>query len=269
MPEIAPRSGATRFFRPAPAPRVWVPLLCVFAATLEAQQYSSPDTPQGLLLQVRKKLMLTIERLPRYMCTETIDRSTFALRESLVRPSCDDLASRRKESGWRVRKRTSDRLRLDLGVTGDSEVYSWVGENRFRDRSLADLVQGGATWTGAFGSLLRSIFGSTAAAFTYNGDVKVDGRVFCEFGFRVPLETSGYSISDKQLRAIVAYDGTFLVDPKNFDLVRLTVHADQIPAELGRTQYLRRHHDCRVRYGAPESFRVSSSEGRTLACSSR
>jgi hypothetical protein len=80
--------------------------------------------------------------------------------------------------------------------------------------------------------LLPSIFGPTAAAFTYNGDVKVDGRVFVEFGFRVPLERSGYSISDKQHRAIVAYDGTFLVDPKNFDLVRLTVHADQIPADL-------------------------------------
>jgi len=41
----------------------------------------------------------------------------------------------------------------------------------------------------------------------------VDGRVFVEFGFRVRLEKSGYSITDKQHRAIVAYDGTFLVDP--------------------------------------------------------
>jgi hypothetical protein len=98
MPEIAPRSGATRFFRPAPAPRVWVPRLCVFAATLKAQQYSSPDTPQGLLLQVRKKLILPIERLPRYVRTETIDRSTFEPRESLVCRSFDDLASRGKRA---------------------------------------------------------------------------------------------------------------------------------------------------------------------------
>jgi hypothetical protein len=49
---------------------MWVPLLCVFAATLEAQQFSS-RAPQALILQVRKRLMLTIDRLPRYMCTET------------------------------------------------------------------------------------------------------------------------------------------------------------------------------------------------------
>src|SRR5262249_53823617 len=107
-----------------------------------------------------------------------------------------------------------------------------LAKNRFQDRNLGRSGSGRAMSTGAFGCLLPSIFGSTEAAFTYNDSVKVDGRVFVEFGFRVRLEKSGYSITDKQHRAIVAYDGTFLVDPKNFDLVRLTGHADQIPAEL-------------------------------------
>jgi hypothetical protein len=31
---------------------------------------------------------------------------------------------------------------------------------------------------------------------------------------------------------MVPYDGTFLVDPKTFDLVRLTVNAEQLPEQL-------------------------------------
>jgi hypothetical protein len=48
----------------------------------------------------------------------------------------------------------------------------------------------------------------------------------------VPLEKSRYRIGNKLHHFIVAYNGTFLVDPKTFDLVRLTIRADQIPAGL-------------------------------------
>jgi len=107
-----------------------------------------------------------------------------------------------------------------------------LAKNRFQDRNLgrSGSGRGYVDWRiWLFASIHLRIH---RGAFTYNGAVKVDGRVLVEFGFRVRLEKSGYSITDKQHRAIVAYDGTFLVDPKNFDLVRLTGHADQIPAEL-------------------------------------
>jgi hypothetical protein len=111
-------------------------------------------------------------------------------------------------------------------------MYSWAGEDRFQDRRLADLVRGGATSTGAFATWLSSIFGTNAASFTYNGDVTVDGRSLAEFGFRVPREKSDHRVGNKLSSAIVGYDGTFLADPKTFDLVRLTVRDDGLPAEL-------------------------------------
>jgi hypothetical protein len=37
----------------------------------------SQEDPQELLLKVRRNVMETVERLPKYMCTETIDRSRF------------------------------------------------------------------------------------------------------------------------------------------------------------------------------------------------
>lgn len=185
-----------------------------------------------LLLDARKKVVQTIKRLPKYLCTETVDRSTFQSEVEVLSRSCDDLANRRKQAGWRIRKDTSDRLRLDVAVSGDSEMFSWAGENHFRNGSLADLVLGGATSSGAFGSFLSSIFRTNAAAFTYNGDVDAAGRVLAEFGFRVPLEKSKYSIGNKLRHSIVGYDGTFLVNPKTYDLVRLAIHADHLPTGL-------------------------------------
>jgi hypothetical protein len=207
-------------------------LLWISAACLAAQEHPRGNDAKALLLQVRKKVMLTVDRLPKYMCTETIDRSAFRPEARVSGRSCDDLASRRKKTSWRVHKYESDRLRLDVAISGGGEMYSWAGEDRFQDRSLADLVQAGATSTGAFADFLNSIFGTNAANFTYNGEVTADGRALTEFGFRVALEKSSYRIETKVHGAVVAYDGTFLVDATTFDLVRLTVRADQLPAEL-------------------------------------
>src|SRR5450432_3770668 len=182
-------------------------LLCVLSLSPAAQQDSASDEAKALLLKVRKRVMMTVDRLPKYLCTETIDRSTFLPAVNVSGGACDDLASRKKERDWSVREYSSDRLRLDVAISGKSEMYSWAGEDRFEDRSLADLVRGGATSTGTFASFLTAIFGSNAADFTYDGDINADGRALVAFGFRVPLEKSGYRIGTKQLGAIVAYDG--------------------------------------------------------------
>ena len=206
-------------------------LLCGLAGSLAAQQDSSEDA-KTLLLEVRKKLMLTLTSLPKYMCTETIDRAMFEPQVKLAAQSCDDLAGLKKRKGWTVHKYESDRLRLDVAVSDEAEMYSWAGEHSFEDRKLSKLVLGGVTATGEFSAFISSIFGTSAASFTYNGDVSADGRKLVEFGYSVPLEHSKYRISKKLQTATVAFDGTFLADPKTFNLVRLTVHADQLPQEL-------------------------------------
>jgi len=99
--------------------------------------------------------MLTLNKLPKYSCTETIDRSILKPVTPLGRSSCDDLPSRQKKGTWKLRLTASDRLQLDVAVSGDGEMYSWVGENRFEDRSLAGIVGGGVTSTGVFATFLR------------------------------------------------------------------------------------------------------------------
>ncbi len=230
-------------------------LLWVFVTSVTAQQSAPVDDRKRVLAEVRQKVMLTLDRLPKYMCTETIDRTTFQPKKKVTkrqfRPlgldpkeptpvrlvSCDEIAALRKKADWQVLKDASDRLRLDVAVATDSEMFSWAGENRFNDRGLADLVRRGATSTGAFGSFLASIFGtdfeSNAANFTGKGEVNVEGRALVAFDFRVPLEMSTFRMEDAAHNsAFVAYEGTFLVDPRTFDLVRLTVRASRIPPEF-------------------------------------
>jgi hypothetical protein len=207
-------------------------LLCAFATSGLAQQDSRRGDPESLLLEVRKKVMLKVNQLPKYLCTETIDRFTFQPKAKVMGRSCDDLARLRKTPDWRVRKDTSDRLRLDVAVTQEGEMYSWAGEDHFHDRNLADLVRGGATSTGAFASFLTDIFGTNSANFTYDGDTDTDGRRLAAFSFSVPLEKSGYHFGNRLHSVIVGYDGTFLVDPATFDLARLTVRSVKLPAEF-------------------------------------
>jgi hypothetical protein len=207
-------------------------LLCALVSSLTAQTYSQQDAKM-LLLEVRKKQMLTLDRLPRYMCTETVDRSMFEPQVKVARRSCDDLTSLRKRKDWIIRQYESDRLRLDVAISGNTEMYTWAGQDRFQNQRLSKLVLGGVTATGEFKAFLDSIFGTSEAHFAYTGDLSVGGRSLVEFSFSVPLEQSSYRISKQLQSAVVAYDGTFLVDPKTFDLVRLTVHAFQLPEELG------------------------------------
>ncbi len=165
----------------------WMWLSVISVISIQALRAQAADDPKELLLEVRKKVMLTIDRLPKYMCTETVDRSMLRAAGTMAGPSCDEVATQKTKKGWKVLPTAAHRLRLDVMVSSNgSEVFSWVGEDRFED-SLADLVGRGATSTGAFATFLGSIFGTNAAEFTYNRDARTATSTLAEFGFDVPL----------------------------------------------------------------------------------
>src|SRR5581483_5312587 len=109
-------------------------LVCGLAAGAYAQQ-----NPMDLLRLVRAKVAESLDRQPRYMCTETIERSEYENGRRYIASSCDQ-APRRPP----VHQVSSDRLRLDVAEGANGEMYSWVGESRFNDRDLLDMVQEGA-----------------------------------------------------------------------------------------------------------------------------
>jgi hypothetical protein len=201
-------------------------LVCGLAVSLQAQ----PD-PRDLLLQVRDRVRDSVDRLPKYMCTQTIDRLQYEPANSRQGSKCDDGPAAKD-----LRVTTSDRLRLDVGVTGAGEIYSWAGARRFDDRSLFDLVREGSISNGVFASFLSAIFRDEEAAFSYNGDTTEGGRPLSGFGFRVPFEKSHYIFRGSGARVTTAYEGEIFVDPKTSDLVRMVVRTSGLAPETGSCQ---------------------------------
>ena len=193
------------------------------AATLQAQR-----DPTNLLVRARARIEESLNRLPNYMCTQTIDRYQYqpdVINNSLA---CDESTERPV-----TRLATSDRLRFDVSVKSTGEMYGWAGEGRFDDRELTDIVKDGAIGTGSFTAFLSGIFSTEAVRFTYDGELTQDGRPFAEFGFHVPYEKSHYFFNFAEHRSVTGYDGTFLVNPQTADISRLTIRTSQFPAETG------------------------------------
>ena len=197
-------------------------LLIGIATGMRAQQYD----PMDLLRRVQARIARSLERLPRYMCTETIDRTVENPDIHDLRTACDQGPARRA-----THLATSDRLRLDVGIASNVEMYSWVGESRFDDRDLLDIVREGAISTGSFAAFLVAIFRAGYARFTYNGETTENGRKVAEFGYSVSHDDSHYLYGNPGHQVVTGYSGTFLVDPSISDLVQLVVRTSQLPRE--------------------------------------
>lgn len=192
------------------------------AACAHAQP-SSAD----LLRRATAKVLETVGRLPKYMCTQTIDRTQLEPVAGTAGRSCEP------PKGKQLRLTTSDRLRFDVAVSAGREMYSWAGEGRFEDGGLFQLVKNGALSTGAFASLLAVVFRDDEAVFSYKGETTEAARRVAEFEFHVPAPSSHYAFSGRDSRVITGYFGSIFVEPATADLVRLMVQTEGLPAETG------------------------------------
>jgi hypothetical protein len=200
-------------------------------AAMVARVMAQPD-PSELLPRVRERVLNTVDRLPRYLCTQTIDRSQYEPDRVVYLKDCEDLELSR-DTRWKLLRTTADRLRLDVAVAAQREIYSWVGENQFGNRSLLEIVNEGSISTGYFLGFLDLVFRSDNADFSYAGEVSEGGRKLMEYRYRVPLETSHYVFGPRGRAVTTAYEGAVLADPETADLVGLTVRTSHLPSETG------------------------------------
>jgi hypothetical protein len=225
--------------------------------------------PNQLLLEIRRKVAQSISHLPNYLCTEIVERQTFQpdfLVHARKASSCEKiLASDAKSHKLASMLATSDRLRLDVALGGGKEMYSWVGEGRFDDRSLSEIVKQGTTSTGAFGSFLHAIFVSDSAIFTFKGESAAAGQRVLEYAFEVPLTRSGYMVSNETVTRLTSYTGTFTVNAKTLDLLRLEIRTDPLPPELDICQSTTTLDYTKVRMSAADVLLPSVVDVRMVA----
>src|SRR5687767_14089272 len=105
------------------------------------------QTPDERLENFLLRMKAELERLPDYVCTQTIERFS---RSDTERP-------------WQK----VDTLRFDVALVGDQELYGPPGARQFHNRPLTDVVGRGTVSTGRLGLLTRHVFAGSTARFAY------------------------------------------------------------------------------------------------------
>jgi len=198
-------------------------LLCLSARTAE-----SPA--QALFNHVRENVRKDLERAPRYTCMQTVTRTQHRPQYGKIPNSCPALLAARAQLNSLGLLLWHDRLRLDVAVGENSEMFSWAGARRFETNSLDDLALSGSTGSGDFTSFLSSVFGADAEGFRYHGEEDTPLGKLASFSFVVPFANTHYSYrTNNGVSRKVAWGGSFYADPATAELKRLVVEATQFP----------------------------------------
>ena len=192
-------------------------LLALLPLSLVAQTLD----PQALLTQVRRDVAARIKHAPRYTCTETIERNWYAPDQNLVE---------------------SDRLRLDVAVGSNGEMFSWHGQNSFQTEEIDRLVTSGPVSSGNYFSFLASIFVERVAKIDFVGMRKAGDKQVAVFQYAVPLAKSGFETRTTSGKATIAYHGEFTVDLANRELEELEIVANQLPESASVYRYSSKTH---------------------------
>lgn len=215
---------------------------------------SGNEDPVELLGSLYDRVAAYGREVPNHTCVETVQRNWYQLRTDEPIRSCASLLTSRKLPGHRLQLRSTDWLRLDVGVAGGHEIFSWAGSARFEEGEFDELIPKGAFGTGPFATILLSVLDNRDSLVTLDGETAVDGRRVLQYSYRVPRQDSLYRVKAGQDWVATGYAGTLLVDPETSNLVRFSVRTDELPpatqtceiettldydmVELGSFQYL-------------------------------
>jgi hypothetical protein len=190
----------------------------VFAPDVRPQSLS-PELPPGVLLlsRVKARVKRQFVHMPEFTCLETLDRF-------------------HKPGGRKAVEKQLDTVRLEVLFAGKEEFFDSPGGRNFRESDPSKFIAAGMIGNGMFASHLKSIFVDDNGIFKYRGEEDLNGRRAARFDFHVPSLQDDYVISVPGAQASVGVAGTFWADPVTYDLIRLTIDADEIPPILQTSQ---------------------------------
>ena len=204
-------------------------LILALASAASAQPSRDPAT---VLARARDKLLDRADRIDNYMCVETVNRSY--LKNTRVKgrsTPCDRIMGDRKLGKFKLELEATDRLRLDVKISGGLEIGAWAGARQFDARSIIDFVGKGVFGTGALGSLIGDILLNRGAQVAYADEETLNGGTVLNYRYEVPMEASHYRIRTNSAWVTAAYGGEIWIDPEMFELRRLTAKSSELPPE--------------------------------------
>jgi hypothetical protein len=195
---------------------VWLLALTAFA-----------QDPVDTLEKARDKILAAAPQLPKYVCTETIERSYYSRRERPEEPpSCERILVDRKKGKYKLKPDATDRLRVSVSAAQGREIYSWTGTAPY-DHGVEDILQSGPMGTGVLALHWLDIFSNPSVRFRL-----IEERpATIEYGFRVPVEASRLTVGARGQWLPTGYSGFIYIDKNSLDLRQFTFETDELPPE--------------------------------------
>jgi hypothetical protein len=203
---------------------------------------TSESESSEVLSRALGKLAGTSQRLLKYACVETVERSYYnepapklgahPMSEATAE-SCD---GRKFGAEGHLRLDATDRLRLQVAVSNGKEIFSWAAASRFDSRTVFEMISAGPMSTGSFGPELVSIFENSGVRFTFTGRRIEKEQELFRYNFAVPLASSRSSVRGSTGWILIGYHGWIEIDPDG-NLVRLTRETDITPPETRMCRY--------------------------------
>ena len=199
-------------------------------ATLSTSAQPPPD-PEDVLAKARANILDRSERLPNYTCVQTVDRKFLRLKKPVFPiPSCDDMSAKRSTNTAPLTLQATDRLRLDVQVSGRTEIGAWAGASHFDDGNVMKLIKG-PFGTGGFGNFLTDIFAGAGVKLYFEGEETVDSLKLFRYRFQISRQSSHYMVHSGSEWLVTGYGGAVWIDPKSSQLRRLLVQTSELPEE--------------------------------------
>jgi hypothetical protein len=214
--------------------------ILLFAAFLSAAE------PDPLVVRERAvaKVLAGMRNVPKYTCVETVERDYFQNAEAASAQACAskaDFNGDRSQLPPPERLAESDRLRLEVTLAEQGEIFSWVGAQKFEEAGIDRVVRSGSIGSGAFAGLLSSVFREDGKRLTFRGQADHDGRLVLEYSYDIAAAESEYRVKVFMPRAQwrkTAYRGTVQIDSETADVVRVSAQTAELPAEAGNCRTL-------------------------------
>ena len=202
--------------------------MCLCVATIANSQQSPLIDSNSLLALAERKIEAHVERQRRFACEALISREFY---QGSVGPNTATMDDSRERMLllW-----SRDRLHVEVGYFDGRQLFSWPGDGSFRFESLDEMVGGGASSTGDFGSFAASFLAdSDPKSILFRGLEDSPGGQVAEYSYDVPVDRSHYAIKLIRRLEFSAYHGSMFVNVATGELQRVLIKVPNPPPKSG------------------------------------
>lgn len=170
------------------------------------------------LARIKQKMRAELEHFPDYVCVENIERF---------------------QKIGKLPFRRLDTLRFDVAYVGGKELFAQPGAIGPHTEDIVAYGKAGFIGIGNYSGFLHGLFAMEKARFTspLQKDSRVPGRIWpgrpaLRYDFEYSAFLSNFVVSLHGTSGVVGVRGAIWADAGSLDLLRMEMHAIEIPAEL-------------------------------------